>query len=87
MGIDIKKETCSCSDENENVCSDCSCTGCKCTITFGGDSKKQKSKLQEFICHLSNITWILFMLAFIFSDWTLLIVALLVAAIVFEEFD
>lgn len=85
MGIDIKKETCSCSDEN--ACSDCSCTGCKCTITFGGDSKKEKSKLQEFIGHLSNIAWILFMLAFVFSNWTFLIVALLVVAIVLEEFD
>jgi hypothetical protein len=65
MGIDIKKDTCSCSKGEPH----CSCTGCKCTITIGG------------------ISWILFIIALIFSDSTLLIIALLVAAIVFEESD
>ncbi|MFA7205921.1 MAG: hypothetical protein WC102_06260 [Saccharofermentanales bacterium] len=86
MGIDIKKDTCSCS-ENESNC-DCSCTGCKCTITIGGNtSKVGKTAFQEFLRHLCNISWILFMVALIFSDSTFLIVALFVAAIVFEEFD
>ncbi|MDD4805121.1 MAG: hypothetical protein PHN69_08340 [Candidatus Pacebacteria bacterium] len=86
MGIDIKKESCSCSGGD----CDCenSCSGCKCTVTLGSDSSiKDKDDFQIFIGHLSNITWMLFLIVFIFSSNTFLIVELLVAAIIFEEFD
>jgi hypothetical protein len=88
MGIDIQKKSCSCDNEEGDSCCDCSCTGCKCTITIGGNnSKPGKTEFQKFIGHLANISWLLFMIAFIFSHNTFLIVAMLIAAIVFEEFD
>lgn len=60
---------------------------CTVHVTIGTEEKCYKTESQKFLKHISNILWVFFILALLFSHSVTLAAVLLISAIICEEFD